>query len=78
MQPVPEFIDLVFAKTSPKRLFSITEKDRFGLVFVNTGSINSGTDLVSRHGPMNALQIILDLCIPEKELAKTCSQISFI
>jgi hypothetical protein len=25
-----------------------------------------------------ALQIILDLCIPEKELAKTRSQISFI
>ncbi len=26
----------------------------------------------------DALQIILDLCIPEKELAKTRSQISFI
>ena len=26
----------------------------------------------------HALQIILDLCIPEKELAKTRSQISFI
>jgi hypothetical protein len=26
----------------------------------------------------SALQIILDLCIPEKELAKTRSQISFI
>ncbi len=26
----------------------------------------------------NALRIILDLCIPEKELAKTRSQISFI
>jgi hypothetical protein len=25
----------------------------------------------------STLQIILDLCIPEKELAKTCSQISF-
>jgi hypothetical protein len=24
------------------------------------------------------LQISLDLCIPEKELAKTCSQISFL
>ncbi len=40
---VPEFIDQVFAKTSPKRSFSITENDRFGLVFVKTGSINSGT-----------------------------------
>jgi hypothetical protein len=28
--------------------------------------------------PASTLQIILDLCIPEKELAKTRSQISFI
>ncbi len=28
--------------------------------------------------PAAALQIILELCIPEKELAKTRSQISFI
>ena len=35
---VPEFIDPVFVKTSPKRLFSITENDRFGLVFVKTRS----------------------------------------
>jgi hypothetical protein len=41
--PVPEFIDPVFAKTSLKR--SITENERFGLVFVKTGSINSGTDI---------------------------------
>jgi hypothetical protein len=41
--PVPEFIDQVFAKTSPKRSFSITKNERFGLVFVKTGSINSGT-----------------------------------
>jgi hypothetical protein len=27
---------------------------------------------------LTTLQIILDLCIPEKELAKTRSQISFI
>ncbi len=43
---MPEFIDPVFAKTSPKRSFSITENDRFGLVFVKTGSINSGTGFV--------------------------------
>ncbi len=42
--PMPEFIDPVFAKTSPIRSFSITENDRFGHVFVKTGSINSGTD----------------------------------
>ncbi len=27
---------------------------------------------------VHVLQIILDLCIPEKELTKTCSQISFM
>jgi hypothetical protein len=43
LYPVPEFIDTVFAKTSPKRSFSKTENERFGLVFVKIGSINSGT-----------------------------------
>ncbi len=41
--PVPEFIDLVFAKTSTKRSFSMSENERFGLFFAKTGSINSGT-----------------------------------
>jgi hypothetical protein len=41
--PVPEFIDPVFTKTSPKRSFSMTERERFGLVFAKTGSIISGT-----------------------------------
>ncbi len=40
---VPEFKDPVFAKTSPKRSFSMSENERFGLVFAKTGSINSGT-----------------------------------
>ncbi len=41
---VPEFIDPVFAKTSPKRSFIIIKNDeRFGLVYAKTGSINSGT-----------------------------------
>jgi hypothetical protein len=40
---VPEIIDPVFAKTSPKRSFCMTENERFGLVFVKTWSINSGT-----------------------------------
>ncbi len=39
---VPEIIDPVFAKTSPKRSFCMTEHERIGLVFVKTGSINSG------------------------------------
>ncbi len=43
--PVPEIIDPVFAKTSPKRSFCMTENERFGLVLVKTGSINSGTDV---------------------------------
>jgi hypothetical protein len=41
--PVPEFIDQVFVKTSPKRSFSMIEYERFGLIFAQTGSINSGT-----------------------------------
>jgi hypothetical protein len=41
---VPQFIDPVFAKTHPKCSFSVNENDRFGLVFANTGSKNSGTD----------------------------------
>jgi hypothetical protein len=41
---VPEFIDQVFAKTSPKRSFSVIQNERFELVFVKTGSINSGTE----------------------------------
>ncbi len=40
---MPEFIDQVFANTSPKLSFSILENERFGLVFAKTGSINSGT-----------------------------------
>ncbi len=43
---MPEFIDTVFAKTSPKRSFSIIENERFGLVFGKTLSINSGTGLL--------------------------------
>jgi hypothetical protein len=46
--PVPEFIVPVFAKTSPKRSFSVIEHDRFGLVFTKTGTINSGTGGPSR------------------------------
>jgi hypothetical protein len=36
VRPVPEIIDTVFAKTSPKRSFSMTEYERFGLVFTKT------------------------------------------
>jgi hypothetical protein len=40
---VPEFIDPVVTKTSPKRSFSVIQNERFGLVFAKTGSIISGT-----------------------------------
>ncbi len=42
---VPEFIDPVFTKTSPKRSFSLNRKRAFWLVFAKTGSIISGTEL---------------------------------
>jgi hypothetical protein len=41
--PVPEIIDPVFAKTSQNARFLLSENDHFGLVFVKTGSISSGT-----------------------------------
>ncbi len=40
---MPEIIDPVFAKTSQNDRFLLSENERFGLVFVKTGSINSGT-----------------------------------
>ncbi len=47
MISVPEFIDPIFAKTSPKRSFSMTEKERFELFFfAKTRSINLGTGWV--------------------------------
>ncbi len=36
---MPKIIDPVFAKTSPNRSICMTENERFGLVFVKTGSI---------------------------------------
>ncbi len=39
--PVAEIIDPVFAKTSQNASFLLSENERFGLVFVKTGSINS-------------------------------------
>ena len=43
---MPEIIDPVFAKTSQNARFLLSENERFGLVFVKTGSINSGTGLL--------------------------------
>ena len=43
---MPEIIEPVFTKTSQNARFLLSENERFGLVFVKTGSINSGTVLV--------------------------------
>ncbi len=45
LQSAPQFEDPVFAKASPKRSFSMTETERFGLVIAKNVSINSGTGL---------------------------------
>ncbi len=55
MSPVPEFIGLVFAKTNPKRSFSVIENERFGLVFAKTGSINAGTGIDSQPGGIDSI-----------------------
>jgi hypothetical protein len=47
-KPMPEIIDPVFAKTSQNARFLLSENERFGLVFVKTGSINSGTRLTDK------------------------------
>ncbi len=45
---MPEIIDPVFVKTSQNARFLLSENERFGLVFVKTGSINSGIGLCIR------------------------------
>ncbi len=52
--PVPEIIDPVFAKTSQNARFLLSENKLFGLVFVKTGSINSGTGLLTNIGRWRA------------------------
>jgi hypothetical protein len=68
--PVPEFIDPVFVKTSPKCSFSVMENKRFGLVFTKTGSINSGT-VEFREGPHDAGHLcILESCSLESKICE--------
>ncbi len=45
---MPEFIDLVFATTTQKRSFLMTENERLWLVSAKTGFINSGTGEIGR------------------------------
>ncbi len=65
-----EIIDLVFAKTSPKRSFCMTENERFGLVFVKTESINSGTgkQRIERRHTRGKTPIFLKLSIVHNAL----------
>ncbi len=51
---VPEIIDPVFTKTSQYARFLLSENERFRLVFVKTGSINSGTDLIDKRSDVSA------------------------
>ncbi len=51
---MPEIIDPVFAKTSQYARFLLSENERFGLVFVKTGSINSGTAVHTVTGDTNS------------------------
>ncbi len=54
---MPEIIDPVFVKIRPKRSFSMTAYERFGLVFTKTGVYKFGhskvVELVSK-GTQNA------------------------
>ncbi len=52
---MPEFIDPVFTKTSPKRSFSLKRKRAYWLVFAKTGSIISGTGQEAAVGPLGGL-----------------------
>ncbi len=56
---VPEFIDPVFTKTSPKRSFSLNRKRAFWLVFAKTASIISGTGQFLRKADIYGLVSIL-------------------
>ncbi len=61
---MPEIIDPVFAKTSQNARFLLSENERFGLVFVKTGSINSGTGVL-QHAVLNGKKALF-LCVATK------------
>jgi hypothetical protein len=74
---VHEIIDTVFAKTSPKRSFSMTEYERFGLVFTKTrvykfGQRNQGNSTL--HSPVLQLYFYKG-CTMGGELSKYCPTI---
>ncbi len=57
---MPEIIDPVFTKTSQNARFLLSENERFGLVFVKTGSINSGIGVNSA----------VNVCVPKSKIYK--------
>ncbi len=66
---MPKSVDPVFAKTSPKRSFSVIKIERFGLVFAKTGSINSGTGIDSQPAGWQEYKIFLLLIARKKDRA---------
>ncbi len=57
---MPEIIDPVFAKTSPKRSFSMTEYERFGLVFTKTRVYKFGHRLHEKSTSAVQINILMD------------------
>ncbi len=68
--PVPEIIDPVFTKTSQNARFLLSENERFGLVFVKTGSINSGTDISSKYIMDDISKGVANTLQPAKKIYK--------
>ncbi len=72
---MPEIIDPVFAKTSQNARFLLSENERFGLVFVKTGSINSGTvefnQRESRGDKRKGLRAFISKCLAKLECTET-------
>ncbi len=65
---VPEIIDAVFAKTSPKRWFSMTEYERFGLVFTQTRVYEFGHWIVMQEIVESSLLESFSISASERQL----------
>jgi hypothetical protein len=65
---MPEIIDPVFAKTSPKRSFSLTEYERFGLIFTKTRVYKFGHWLQCCRRNLRIARKAVQVAIPLGEL----------
>ncbi len=74
--PVPEFIDPVFTKTSPKRSFSLNRNRAFWLVFAKTGSIISGTGPSHSQSTYILYTYSTTVSVPSSELGPRLPQAS--